>query len=200
MENPILAAALNQRLSGAGWTAELLKNFLYNGPPEERPSGMPTYDWRDVYNSTTEILKLLSKFLQVRSIAMFLLSAKYLAFTGSAWLFCHVGFKTQFSCLNLYCPPAIGLVQPFLLSHLFKFCSILLMRFYLVGVAVIKQPFVTFKCLNNRVVWYYKHNKTLPIEYIPAVTALEQLISFCLCSLWGNQEGSGLFKLGQHDP
>uniref|UniRef100_A0A3B4X364 P-type phospholipid transporter n=1 Tax=Seriola lalandi dorsalis TaxID=1841481 RepID=A0A3B4X364_SERLL len=40
-----------------------LANFLYNGPPEDRPPGMPPYDWRDVYNTTTQILKLLSNFL-----------------------------------------------------------------------------------------------------------------------------------------
>ncbi|XP_075306746.1 phospholipid-transporting ATPase ABCA1 [Odontesthes bonariensis] len=61
--NPVFAAALNQRLSGTQWTAELLANFLYNGPPEDRPADMPAYDWRDVYNTTTQILKLLSNFL-----------------------------------------------------------------------------------------------------------------------------------------
>ncbi|XP_053199909.1 phospholipid-transporting ATPase ABCA1-like [Scomber japonicus] len=63
LASPLFAAALNERLSGTGWTAELLANFLYNGPPEDRPAGMPPNDWRDVYNSTTQILKLLSKFL-----------------------------------------------------------------------------------------------------------------------------------------
>ncbi|XP_037832519.1 phospholipid-transporting ATPase ABCA1 isoform X2 [Kryptolebias marmoratus] len=63
LANPVFAEALDQRLSGTGWTAELLGNFLYNGPPEDRPAGMPPYDWRDAYNATTEALKLLSKFL-----------------------------------------------------------------------------------------------------------------------------------------
>uniref|UniRef100_A0A8C4INI3 P-type phospholipid transporter n=1 Tax=Dicentrarchus labrax TaxID=13489 RepID=A0A8C4INI3_DICLA len=40
-----------------------LANFLYNGPPEDRPPGMPPYDWRNVYNNTSQILKLLSNFL-----------------------------------------------------------------------------------------------------------------------------------------
>ncbi|KAF7655143.1 hypothetical protein LDENG_00060470, partial [Lucifuga dentata] len=63
LANPVFAALLNQRLNGTGWTAELLANFLYNGPPEDRPVGMPPYDWRDMYNATTQILQLLSKFL-----------------------------------------------------------------------------------------------------------------------------------------
>lgn len=58
---------VDQRLDGTGWTAALLANFLYNGPPGERPPGMPPYDWRDVYNSTTRALKLLSNFLGVSS-------------------------------------------------------------------------------------------------------------------------------------
>ncbi|XP_056156372.1 phospholipid-transporting ATPase ABCA1-like [Lampris incognitus] len=63
LANPLFAAALNQRLNGTKWTAELLANFLYNGPPEDRPAGLPPYDWRDVYNATTQVLELLSKFL-----------------------------------------------------------------------------------------------------------------------------------------
>ncbi|KAG7243353.1 hypothetical protein INR49_011809 [Caranx melampygus] len=63
LANPVFAAVLNQRLNGTGWTAELLANFLYNGPPEDRPPGMPPYDWRDAYNATSQILKLLSNFL-----------------------------------------------------------------------------------------------------------------------------------------
>ncbi|XP_037549875.1 phospholipid-transporting ATPase ABCA1-like [Nematolebias whitei] len=63
LANPIVAEALNKRLAGTRWSSKLLGNFLYNGPPEDRPAGMPHYDWRDAYNATTEILKLLSKFL-----------------------------------------------------------------------------------------------------------------------------------------
>ncbi|XP_060886982.1 phospholipid-transporting ATPase ABCA1-like [Labrus mixtus] len=63
LANPVFAIALNQRLGGTAWTAEQLENFLYNGPPEDRPPGMPPQDWRDMYNTTTQMLKLLSKFL-----------------------------------------------------------------------------------------------------------------------------------------
>ncbi|XP_061664469.1 phospholipid-transporting ATPase ABCA1-like isoform X2 [Syngnathoides biaculeatus] len=60
---PGFAAALDQRLNGTGWTAALLANFLYNGPPEDRPAGVPPYDWRDFYNTATQILQLLSDVL-----------------------------------------------------------------------------------------------------------------------------------------
>ncbi|XP_010781491.1 ATP-binding cassette sub-family A member 1-like [Notothenia coriiceps] len=61
--NPVFAAVLDQRLDSTMWTSKQLTNFLYNGPPEDRPPGMPPNDWRNVYNATTDILKLLSNFL-----------------------------------------------------------------------------------------------------------------------------------------
>ncbi|XP_061107852.1 phospholipid-transporting ATPase ABCA1-like [Conger conger] len=65
LSNPVFAPALNLQLSEADsdWTAESLANFLYNGPPEDRPPGMPANDWRDVYNSTSELLEMLSQFI-----------------------------------------------------------------------------------------------------------------------------------------
>uniref|UniRef100_UPI0037E7D1F5 phospholipid-transporting ATPase ABCA1 n=1 Tax=Semicossyphus pulcher TaxID=241346 RepID=UPI0037E7D1F5 len=69
--NPLFAAALDQRLDGPAWTPEQLANFLYNGPPEDRPPGMPSRDWRDVYNTTTQIMKLLSNFLSCLDLNKF---------------------------------------------------------------------------------------------------------------------------------
>uniref|UniRef100_A0A8C6U8H6 P-type phospholipid transporter n=1 Tax=Neogobius melanostomus TaxID=47308 RepID=A0A8C6U8H6_9GOBI len=43
--------------------ADFIANFLYNGLPEDRPPNMPNYDWRDLYQSVTQMLKLFSKFL-----------------------------------------------------------------------------------------------------------------------------------------
>uniref|UniRef100_A0A3Q1GHF5 P-type phospholipid transporter n=1 Tax=Acanthochromis polyacanthus TaxID=80966 RepID=A0A3Q1GHF5_9TELE len=63
LANPVFAAALDERLNGTGLTAEMLRNFLYNGPPEDRPPGAPPSDWRDAYNSITQILQPSSKFL-----------------------------------------------------------------------------------------------------------------------------------------
>ncbi|XP_008325095.1 ATP-binding cassette sub-family A member 1 isoform X1 [Cynoglossus semilaevis] len=71
LANPVFATVLDQRLEGTGWTAELIANFLYNGPPEDRPPGMPTYDWRDVYQATDRILTFLSKFLSCLDLNKF---------------------------------------------------------------------------------------------------------------------------------
>lgn len=69
LRDPVFAALVDQRLNGTGWNAEMLANFLYNGPPDQRPPGAPPYDWRDVFNSTTQVLELLSNFLSVSTIA-----------------------------------------------------------------------------------------------------------------------------------
>uniref|UniRef100_H3C1X8 P-type phospholipid transporter n=1 Tax=Tetraodon nigroviridis TaxID=99883 RepID=H3C1X8_TETNG len=63
LKDPLFAALVDRRLNGTGWSAALLANFLYNGPPEQRPPGLPPYDWRDVHNATTRVLKLLSNLL-----------------------------------------------------------------------------------------------------------------------------------------
>ncbi|XP_054656668.1 phospholipid-transporting ATPase ABCA1-like isoform X9 [Dunckerocampus dactyliophorus] len=63
LANPMFAAVLDQRLNGTGLTSALIANFLYNGPPEGRPADMPPYDWRNFYNTTTQMLQFLSDFL-----------------------------------------------------------------------------------------------------------------------------------------
>ncbi|XP_064201003.1 phospholipid-transporting ATPase ABCA1-like isoform X1 [Anguilla rostrata] len=63
LKNPAFATALNLQLGRTGWTAESLANFLYNGPPEDRPPGMPANDWRDVFNSTSKALEMLAQFI-----------------------------------------------------------------------------------------------------------------------------------------
>uniref|UniRef100_A0A3Q1K4G3 ABC transporter domain-containing protein n=1 Tax=Anabas testudineus TaxID=64144 RepID=A0A3Q1K4G3_ANATE len=44
-------------------TIRRLADFLYNGPLDDRPPNMSAYNWRDVYNATSQILRLLSNFL-----------------------------------------------------------------------------------------------------------------------------------------
>uniref|UniRef100_A0A8C7T2V0 P-type phospholipid transporter n=1 Tax=Oncorhynchus mykiss TaxID=8022 RepID=A0A8C7T2V0_ONCMY len=58
-----MTPSIETRIFDVPWTAELLANFLYNGPPEGRPTGMPTYDWRNAFNTTSQILDLLKKFI-----------------------------------------------------------------------------------------------------------------------------------------
>ncbi|XP_030636239.1 phospholipid-transporting ATPase ABCA1 [Chanos chanos] len=71
LKNPVFAAVLDQRLNGTGWTSALLANFLYNGPPEDRPEGKPDYDWRDVFNSTDQIFQQLQLFIGCMNLNKF---------------------------------------------------------------------------------------------------------------------------------
>ncbi|KAG5261287.1 hypothetical protein AALO_G00302200 [Alosa alosa] len=63
LKDPIFAAIIDQRLNGTGLTAAIITNFLYNGPPEDRPVGMPDYDWRNAFNTTSQILGQMTLFL-----------------------------------------------------------------------------------------------------------------------------------------
>ncbi|XP_041925671.1 phospholipid-transporting ATPase ABCA1 [Alosa sapidissima] len=63
LKDPIFAAIIDQRLNGTGLTAAIITNFLYNGPPEDRPAGMPDYDWRNAFNTTSQILEQMTLFL-----------------------------------------------------------------------------------------------------------------------------------------
>ncbi|XP_043916268.1 phospholipid-transporting ATPase ABCA1-like [Protopterus annectens] len=63
LKNPLMAAAVDNQLSGTGWSSTDLSNFLYNGPKEIHPSGMAAYDWRDSYNYTTSAIKTMTQFL-----------------------------------------------------------------------------------------------------------------------------------------
>ncbi|XP_069482200.1 phospholipid-transporting ATPase ABCA1-like isoform X2 [Ambystoma mexicanum] len=63
LKNPVLSALIDIQLNGTGWTAKSIANYLYNGPPEMRPSGASTYDWRDSYNYSTNAIRTMSKFL-----------------------------------------------------------------------------------------------------------------------------------------
>ncbi|XP_062373279.1 phospholipid-transporting ATPase ABCA1-like isoform X2 [Sardina pilchardus] len=63
LKNPLFAAIINERLNGTGLTAAIVANFLYNGPPEDRPAGMPDYDWRNAFNTTSQVLEQMTQLL-----------------------------------------------------------------------------------------------------------------------------------------
>nr|XP_033770847.1 phospholipid-transporting ATPase ABCA1-like [Geotrypetes seraphini] len=63
LNNPIITSIVDIQLNGIGWGIKQFASFLYNGPTEMRPSGMPPYDWRDVYNYITSAIRSITKFL-----------------------------------------------------------------------------------------------------------------------------------------
>ncbi|CAL8327347.1 unnamed protein product [Lota lota] len=63
LANPLFAAGLDQQLNVQGLTSKLIAGFLYNGPPTERPPGVPDYDWRDAHSAAGQMLAMVSKLL-----------------------------------------------------------------------------------------------------------------------------------------
>ncbi|XP_053559159.1 phospholipid-transporting ATPase ABCA1-like [Bombina bombina] len=62
-KNPVLAAMADKQMIPLGINTSDIVNFLYNGPPDMRPEGIPPYDWRDYYNYTTSAIKIMTNLL-----------------------------------------------------------------------------------------------------------------------------------------
>uniref|UniRef100_A0A8B9RF54 ABC transporter domain-containing protein n=1 Tax=Astyanax mexicanus TaxID=7994 RepID=A0A8B9RF54_ASTMX len=60
-QNPVFTAALDQQLSGAKLSSALIGNFLFNGQEKDRPPGMPSFDWRNIFNITSQAARLLKE-------------------------------------------------------------------------------------------------------------------------------------------
>uniref|UniRef100_I3LWC8 ATP binding cassette subfamily A member 4 n=1 Tax=Ictidomys tridecemlineatus TaxID=43179 RepID=I3LWC8_ICTTR len=64
LEHPTVKDFLNRHVGEEGITAEILLNFLYKGPPENRADGMTNFDWRDIFNITDRSLRLVNQHLE----------------------------------------------------------------------------------------------------------------------------------------
>uniref|UniRef100_A0A8D2AMA5 ATP binding cassette subfamily A member 4 n=1 Tax=Sciurus vulgaris TaxID=55149 RepID=A0A8D2AMA5_SCIVU len=64
LEHPTVKNFLNRHVGEEGITAEVLLNFLYNGPPENRAAGMINFDWRDIFNIADRSLRLVNQYLE----------------------------------------------------------------------------------------------------------------------------------------
>ncbi|KAM4805394.1 retinal-specific phospholipid-transporting ATPase ABCA4 [Urocitellus parryii] len=64
LEHPTVKDFLNRHVGEEGITAEVLLNFLYKGPPENRADGMTNFDWRDIFNITDRSLRLVNQYLE----------------------------------------------------------------------------------------------------------------------------------------
>ncbi|KAM5162411.1 retinal-specific phospholipid-transporting ATPase ABCA4-like [Callospermophilus lateralis] len=64
LEHPTVKDFLNRHVGEEGITAEVLLNFLYKGPAENRADGMTNFDWRDIFNITDHSLRLVNQYLE----------------------------------------------------------------------------------------------------------------------------------------
>lgn len=53
---------IDRSLEEAPFSSEHILNFLHNGPPEERRYDMPKFDWRDIFNLTDRVIRMLNQY------------------------------------------------------------------------------------------------------------------------------------------
>uniref|UniRef100_A0A087XU94 P-type phospholipid transporter n=1 Tax=Poecilia formosa TaxID=48698 RepID=A0A087XU94_POEFO len=62
IRNPSVMDFIDRSLEDAPFSSEHILNFLHNGPPEERRYDMPDFDWRDVFNLTDRVVRMLNQY------------------------------------------------------------------------------------------------------------------------------------------
>ncbi|KAM3593267.1 uncharacterized protein V6R79_008809 [Siganus canaliculatus] len=62
IQNPSVMDFIDRTLEETPFTSKHILNFLHNGPPEDRPTGMPNFDWRDIFNLTDRVIRMLNRY------------------------------------------------------------------------------------------------------------------------------------------
>ncbi|XP_027860619.1 retinal-specific phospholipid-transporting ATPase ABCA4a isoform X1 [Xiphophorus couchianus] len=62
IRNPSVMDFIDRSLEEAPFSSEHILNFLHNGPPEERRYDMPNFDWRDIFNLTDRVIRMLNQY------------------------------------------------------------------------------------------------------------------------------------------
>ncbi|XP_039982421.1 retinal-specific phospholipid-transporting ATPase ABCA4a [Xiphias gladius] len=60
--NPSVMDFIDRSLEEAPFSSKHILNFLYNGPPEGRPDDMPDFDWRNIFNLTDRVIRMLNRY------------------------------------------------------------------------------------------------------------------------------------------
>ncbi|XP_078147403.1 retinal-specific phospholipid-transporting ATPase ABCA4a isoform X1 [Centroberyx gerrardi] len=60
--NPTVMDFIDRSLEEAPFSSKHILNFLYNGPPEDRPAGMADFDWRNIFNLTDRAIRMLNQY------------------------------------------------------------------------------------------------------------------------------------------
>ncbi|XP_044195655.1 retinal-specific phospholipid-transporting ATPase ABCA4a [Thunnus albacares] len=60
--NPSVMDFIDRSLEEAPFSSKHILNFLYNGPPEDRPADLPDFDWRDIFNLTDRVIRMLNQY------------------------------------------------------------------------------------------------------------------------------------------
>ncbi|XP_072234331.1 retinal-specific phospholipid-transporting ATPase ABCA4a [Leuresthes tenuis] len=62
IRNPSVMDFIDRSLEEASFSSKHILNFLHNGPPEDRPYDMPNFDWRDIFNLTDRVIRMLNQY------------------------------------------------------------------------------------------------------------------------------------------
>uniref|UniRef100_A0A9J7ZMC1 ATP-binding cassette, sub-family A (ABC1), member 4a n=1 Tax=Cyprinus carpio carpio TaxID=630221 RepID=A0A9J7ZMC1_CYPCA len=60
--NPTVMDYINKGLKDTPFTGQHILNFLYNGPEEGRDQNMPNFDWRNIFNLTDQVIRLINRY------------------------------------------------------------------------------------------------------------------------------------------
>ncbi|CAL8311233.1 unnamed protein product [Merluccius merluccius] len=62
IRNPAVMHFIDQTLENAPFSSQHILNFLYNGPAQDRPDGAADFDWRNVFNLTDRVIRMLNQY------------------------------------------------------------------------------------------------------------------------------------------
>ncbi|XP_069087522.1 retinal-specific phospholipid-transporting ATPase ABCA4 isoform X3 [Pleurodeles waltl] len=71
IKNPMVKDFLNRQLSDTSLSAEDVINFLYNGHEDDRPLGASNFDWRNVFNFTDRMVRMLNHYMECLTLDKF---------------------------------------------------------------------------------------------------------------------------------
>lgn len=67
LRNPTVMHFLDQSLGEASFTTRDILNFLYAGPEERREPGKPAFDWRNVFHTADQLIRLFNQYAEVNT-------------------------------------------------------------------------------------------------------------------------------------
>ncbi|RXN15649.1 retinal-specific ATP-binding cassette transporter-like protein [Labeo rohita] len=62
IRNPTVMDYINKGLKDTPFTGQHILNFLYTGPEEDRDEDMPNFDWRNIFNLTDQVIRLINRY------------------------------------------------------------------------------------------------------------------------------------------
>ncbi|XP_056594353.1 retinal-specific phospholipid-transporting ATPase ABCA4a [Triplophysa dalaica] len=62
IRNPTVMDYINKGLMETGFSGRHILNFLYNSPEEDRARDMPRFDWRNIFNLTDQVIRLINRY------------------------------------------------------------------------------------------------------------------------------------------